>query len=145
MEAPGIITFGITRRLCNMANLTATCPELAPPGKHLYVAYGVPMPAVGDFDETAEIEATHEDLRDNFKDFDRRARILSIRVMRGEWPAQRSIAGLDLPRSTPLENLWNVGDANREYANGGVQACAESGKLAVDEVLTQHGEVLQRT
>ena len=27
---PGIVTFGKTRRLCNMANLTATCPELAP-------------------------------------------------------------------------------------------------------------------
>ena len=56
-EAPGIITFGITRRLCNMANLTATCPELAPAGWHLYVAYGVPIPAVGDFDEAGEIAA----------------------------------------------------------------------------------------
>ncbi len=47
---PGIVTFGKTRRLCNMANLTATCPELAPPGWHLYVAYAVPVPALGDFD-----------------------------------------------------------------------------------------------
>jgi phytoene desaturase len=144
MEAPGIITFGITRRLCNMANLTATCPELAPPGKHLYVAYGVPVPAIGDFDDAAEIEATHQDLRDNFERFDERATILSIRVMRGEWPAQRSIAGFDLPRETTLENLWNVGDGVREYANGGIQACAESAKLAVDEVLKLHGEVLQQ-
>ena len=58
MTAPGIITFGITRRLCNMANLTATCPELAPDGWNLYVAYGVPVPAVGEFDEQAEVEAT---------------------------------------------------------------------------------------
>jgi phytoene dehydrogenase-like protein len=144
MEAPGIITFGITRRLCNMANLTATCPELAPPGQHLYVAYGVPKPAVGAFDEEAEIEATLQDLRDNFADFDRRARVLSIRVMRGDWPAQRSVAGLDLPRETPLENLWNVGDGVREYANGGIQACAESGRLAVAQVLELHGEVAAR-
>ncbi len=141
MQAPGIITFGITRRLCNMANLTATCPELAPSGKHLYVAYGVPIPAVGEFDEQAEIDATHQDLRDNFDGFDRNARIVSIAVMRGEWPAQRSIAGHDLPRDTPLENLWNVGDANREYANGGVQACAESGTLAVEAILKLHGGV----
>lgn len=32
LNAPGIVTFGKTRRLCNMANLTATCPELAPVG-----------------------------------------------------------------------------------------------------------------
>jgi phytoene dehydrogenase-like protein len=145
MQPPGIITFGITRRLCNMANLTATCPELAPPGRHLYVAYGVPVPAVGEFDEAAEIEATRRDLSDIFERFDERAEILSIRVMRGEWPAQRSIAGLDLPRATTLENLWNVGDGVREYGNGGIQACAESGKLAVDEILRLHGEVLAQS
>jgi phytoene desaturase len=139
LKAPGIVTFGITRRLCNMANLTATCPELAPEGWHLYVAYGVPIPAIGDFDEDAEVEATLEDLRDEFEGFDELARILSIRVMRGEWPAQRSVAGLDLPRETTLENLWNVGDGVRTYANGGVQACAETAKLVVEQVLARHG------
>jgi phytoene dehydrogenase-like protein len=142
LDIPGIVTFGITRRLCNMANLTATCPELAPDGWHLAVAYGVPIPAVGDFDEAGEIEATLDDLRDEITDFDRRARILSIRVMKGDWPAQRSVAGLDLPRETSLDNLWNVGDGVREYANGGVQACAESAKLAVDQVLERFGQPL---
>jgi len=140
LNAPGIVTFGTTRRLCNMANLTATCPELAPEGWNLYVAYAVPVPAIGDFDEEAEVGAAIDDLRDKFKGFDQRARILSVAVMRGDWPAQRSIAGLDLPRDTPLENLWNVGDGVREYANGGVQACAETAKLVVEEVLERHGE-----
>jgi phytoene dehydrogenase-like protein len=134
LTAPGIVTFGITRRLCNMANLTATCPELAPPGWHLYVAYGVPRPAVGDFDERAEVEATLQDLRDELPGFDE-ARILSVEVMRGDWPAQRSIAGLDLPQETTLANLWNVGDGVREYASGGTQACAETAKLVVDRIL----------
>lgn len=137
LEAPGIVTFGVTRRLCNMANLTATCPELAPEGQHLYVAYGVPKPAVGKFDEPSEIEATLDDLRDEFEAFDERARILSIRVMKGDWPAQRSIAGYDLPRTTPVENLWNVGDGVRTYANGGIQACAETAKLVVEEMLAE--------
>jgi phytoene dehydrogenase-like protein len=142
LDIPGIVTFGITRRLCNLANLTVTCPELAPEGWHLAVAYGVPIPAVGDFDEEAEIAATLDDLRDEIKDFDRRARILSVRVMQGDWPAQRSIAGLDLPRDTPLDNLWNVGDGVREYANGGVQACAESAKLAVEAVVGRFGPLV---
>jgi phytoene dehydrogenase-like protein len=137
LEAPGIVTFGLTRRLCNMANLTATCPELAPEGWHLYVAYGVPIPAVGDFDERAEVEATLQDLRDEFPAFER-AKVLSVRVMRDEWPAQRSIAGLDLPRETPLENLFNVGDGVRTYANAGIQACAETAKLVVEQVLERH-------
>jgi phytoene desaturase len=102
------------------------------------VAYGVPIPAVGEFDEEAEIEATLQDLRDEFPGFDERTKILSIRVMKGDWPAQRSIAGFDLPRETPLENLWNVGDGVRTYANGGIQACAETAKLVVDEVLARN-------
>lgn len=143
LDAPGIVTFGITRRLCNMANLTATCPELAPPGWHLYVAYGVPIPAVGQFDEKAEIEATLADLRDELPGFVN-ARILSIEVMRGEWPAQRSVAGLDLPRTTPIANLWNVGDGVREYANGGTQACAETAKLVVDEILARRSAAARK-
>jgi phytoene dehydrogenase-like protein len=135
-ESPGIVTFGITRRLCNMANLTATCPELAPPGRHLYVAYGVPKPAVGRFDEQAEVHATLDDLRDEFERFDERTEILSIEVMRDEWPAQRSIAGLDLPRETPIANLFNVGDGVRTYGNGGVQACAETAKLVAEQIVS---------
>jgi len=91
---PGIVTFGKTRRLCNMANLTATCPELAPPGWHLYVAYAVPIPALGDFDSDAEVELALTDLREQFPNFGQ-AKILSIRVMRDDWPAQRSCAGYD--------------------------------------------------
>jgi hypothetical protein len=93
------------------------------------------VPAAGEFEEDAEVQATLDDLRDQFPEFDRRARILSIRVMRGDWPAQRSIAGLDLPQETPIENLYNVGDGVREYASGGVQACAETAKLVAERIL----------
>jgi phytoene dehydrogenase-like protein len=131
---PGIVTFGKTRRLCNMANLTATCPELAPPGWHLYVAYAVPVPALGDFNSEAEVALALEDLRDEFKNFDQ-AKILSIRVMRDDWPAQRSCAGYDLPRETGIAGLWCVGDAVKQYGNGGTQACAETAKLVTDAIL----------
>ncbi|MGH9054641.1 MAG: phytoene desaturase family protein [Acidimicrobiales bacterium] len=139
LDAPGILTFAITRRLCNMANLTATCPELAPAGWNLYVAYGVPIPSVGDFDEEHEISETMADLRDQLPGFGDHARILSVKVMKGDEPAQRSIAGRDMPRETPVANLWNVGDGVRTYANGGTQACAETAKLVVDQVLAGGG------
>ena len=125
LAAPGIVTFGITRRLCNMANLTATCPELAPPGVAPLRRLRRPDPG------GRRLRRAGRDRRDaagsprrapGFAD----ARILSIAVMRGEWPAQRSIAGLDLPQETSLANLWNVGDGVREYASGGTQACAET-------------------
>ena len=134
LDVPGLVTFGKTRRLCNMGELTATCPELAPEGWYQYVAYAVPKPAIGDFDEAAEVEASLQDLRDLFPGF-RDAKMLSVRVMRGDWPAQRSCAGFDMPQDTPLANLWHVGDAVKEYGDGGTQACAYTGREAANKVL----------
>lgn len=132
LDSPGLVTFGRTRRLCNMGELTATCPELAPPGWYQYVAYAVPKPAIGNFDEAAEIEAGLQDLRDEFPAFVN-AKMLSVRVMRGDWPAQRSCAGYDLSQDTPLPNLWHVGDAVKDYGDGGTQACALTAKLAAQK------------
>ncbi len=128
-DSPGLVTFGITRRLCNMGELTATCPELAPEGWHQYVAYAVPVPAIGPFDEAAEIEASLQDLRDEFAGF-AEAKMLSVRVMQGDWPAQRACSGYDLSPVTPLPNLVHVGDAVKEYGDGGTQACAVTAKAA---------------
>ena len=96
-----------------------------------------PIPALGDFDSAAEIELALADLREQFPNFSQ-ARILSTRVMRDDWPAQRSCAGYDLPRETGIEGLWCVGDAVKEYANGGTTACAETAQLVVDKIVAAH-------
>jgi phytoene dehydrogenase-like protein len=134
LDVPGLVTFGKTRRLCNMGELTATCPELAPEGWYQYVAYAVPRPAIGDFDEQAEIEESLADLRELFPGF-KDAKMLSVRVMRNDWPAQRSCAGFDMPQDTPLANFWHVGDAVKDYGDGGTQACAYTGREAANKAL----------
>ena len=101
-------------------------------GWHQYVAYAVPKPAIGDFNEKAEIEASLQDLRDLFPAF-ADAKMLSIRVMRDSWPAQRACAGFDLPQETPLANVWHVGDAVKDYGDGGTQACAFTAREAVNK------------
>jgi phytoene dehydrogenase-like protein len=141
LDVPGLLTFGKTRRLCNMGELTATCPEIAPPGWHQYVAYAVPQPAIGDFNEISEIESALEDLRDLFPAF-RDAKMLSIRVMRGDWPAQRSCAGFDMAQDTPLVNLWHVGDAVKDYGDGGTQACAYTARVAAEKALSSFQAVV---
>ncbi|WP_063062876.1 phytoene desaturase family protein [Nocardia sienata] len=137
VPAPGLLSFARTRRLCYVANFTATCPEMAPPGWNLYVGAATPRPSLGVFDETAEIELLRQDLREQVPGFDR-ARILSIEVNRGEWPTQRAVAGSDVPRTTPFPNLWNVGDGVKEYATGGTGACAETAKLAVEDIESRY-------
>ncbi|WP_028938791.1 phytoene desaturase family protein [Pseudonocardia spinosispora] len=133
LDAPGLTSFGKTRRLVYVANFTATCPEMAPPGWHLYAGTSVPKPAVGDFDTEAETELLMADLRDEVPGFDE-AKIVSVAVMRDDWPPQRAVAGFDLPHDTPIPNLFNVGDAVKEYANGGTTACAETAKIVVDKL-----------
>ncbi|MEJ2885105.1 phytoene desaturase family protein [Actinomycetospora aeridis] len=133
VEAPGLLSFATTRRMCYVANFTATCPEMAPEGWHLYNGTSVPEPATGALDEEKELELLYGDLREQIPGFDG-ARVLSTTVWRDAWPPQRAVAGHDLPHTTPIANLWNVGDAVKQYANGGTTACAETAALVVDEI-----------
>ncbi|GAB3385472.1 NAD(P)/FAD-dependent oxidoreductase [Amycolatopsis echigonensis] len=137
VDAPGMLSFAKTRRLCYVANFTDVCPEMAPEGWHLYAGTSVPKPSVGDFDEAAETELLLADLRDEIAGFGS-ARILSTVVTRDDWPPQRAVAGFDLPHTTPIPNLWNVGDGVKEYGNGGTTACAETAKLVVEQIAQQY-------
>lgn len=133
VDVSGLLLFSRTERLCYVANFTATCPEMAPPGWHLYVGASVPRPSVGPFDEESELALLKADLAGEIPGFDE-ARVLSSAVMRDGWPPQRAVAGYDLPHATPIPNLWNVGDGVKEYANGGTTACAETAKLVVEKI-----------
>jgi phytoene desaturase len=133
VDVPGLLLFSKSRRLCYIANFTETCPEMAPPGWHLYVGASVPKPAIGHFDEEAEIALLRADLHEHVPGF-AQARELSVAVLRDGWPPQRAVAGYDLPHTTPIPNLWNVGDGVKEYANGGTTACAETAALVVEEI-----------
>ena len=133
VDTQGMLSFATTRRLAYVANFTDMCPEMAPAGWNLYCGTGVPNPAVGDFDEEEEKALLFDDLRAEVPGFDE-ARIISINTMRDGWPPQRAVAGFDLPQVTPIDNLWNVGDSVKEYANGGITACAETAKIVVEDI-----------
>jgi phytoene dehydrogenase-like protein len=136
LDTPGLIVFSATDRICNAGNMTATCPELAPDGWHLTVVYAVPRPAIGDFDSAKELELALAELHEELPGMkDPETRVIDARVMRDEWPAQRAASGYELPRETPLENLFNVGDGVREYGDGGTQSCATTARLVVEELL----------
>ena len=136
IEVPGMLGFAKTRRMSYMAHFSDVCPEMAPPGWHLFVATSVPQPSVGDFDAAVETELLFADIADVIPGFADRARVLSVVVTRDDWPPQRAVAGFDLsPPQTPLVNLWNVGDGVKEYANGGTTACAETAQLVVDHIV----------
>lgn len=130
----GLFFFSTTRRLAYASEVTGTCPEMAPPGWHLYIGACSPSPATGKFDLEAELALLRADLREHFPGFDG-ARELSVEVCSGqEWPAQRAVPGKDEPQSTPVPNLWNVGDGARPWAGAGQSGCVESARVAVEEL-----------
>jgi phytoene desaturase len=134
LDTPGLIVFSETERVCNAGNMTATCPELAPAGKHLTVVYAVPRPAVGEFDVERELALSLQELHRELPGMDE-AEVIDARPMYGDWPAQRALSGYEMPRETPLDNLWNVGDGVRDYGSGGTQSCAETARDAVAALL----------
>jgi hypothetical protein len=131
LETAALITLGNTDSLCLVGDLTATCPELAPPGWHLYVAYSVPKHGAGPLDTQAEIAHALAELNREYPAF-AGARLLAATPMFGDWPAARTCPGYSMAQETPIANLWNVGDSVIAYGDGGTQACAETGKRAAE-------------
>lgn len=141
VDIPGLLVYSQTERICNSANMTATCPELAPDGWHLTVVYAVPRPAVGDFDHQAELDATLVELRETLDFSDPETHVVDARLLSGAWPAQRAVAGYELPKETPLDNFFHVGDGVRDIGDGGTQACAASAKQIADLLLARTPEL----
>jgi len=137
---PGIWAFTDTQRLCNLANLSATCPELAPPGRTLYEAYSCPRPSVGgQFDEDLERKLLEEDLRKLIPGYDR-SEVVLFKAMRGAIaPAGQCRPGYDPDIRTPVPNLVEVGDGVKPYGWIGTTACAQTARLAVAALLEDAG------
>ena len=129
LETGALITLGNTDSVCLLGELTATCPELAPPGWYLHVAYSVPKDSTKPLDAEAEIAHALAEIAVEYPAF-KEAKLLAAVPMSGEWPAARTCPGYNMPQETPIPNLWNVGDSVIAYGDGGTQACAETGKKA---------------
>lgn len=134
-KCPGMLNFTDTERLCSLGNLTAMCPDLAPPGRTLYDAYSVPRPSVGgEFDADAERDLLEADLRKHLPGFED-AEVVHFKVMRGSLPAQQSAPGNEPSVVTPVANLVDVGDGVKPDGWIGTSGCAKSAREAIDALI----------
>ncbi len=122
------------RRVNWIACPTEACPELAPPGKHLMVSYSTPAFNFPPYDFAQEIAWHLQDLKENIPHFGSEGDILAVNCFHGEWPAFRTWLGYDLPQKTPIENLYNVGDAVKPSGRTGLPASVASGRMVVEDV-----------
>jgi phytoene desaturase len=134
LPAAGGTFFADTSRLCAIGHLTEKCHNLAPDGWKLYVAYGVPIPALGPYDPDAETETMLAELSAVLGGLDD-VRILRTRVATDSEAPIRAPAGRELPYTTPIDGLYLVGDAVREPGDCGMEACVTIAKVVAADVL----------
>jgi len=116
--------------------VTNISPEVAPPGRHLLVAFGNPRSSLQPMNARMEIERNFQDLEKIFPDFQNRAEILrtDVRNIDDEWPAYHVFPGQELPLKTSIRNLYLVGDGVKRPGLMGLPGCAQTG-LDVEELV----------
>jgi phytoene dehydrogenase-like protein len=137
-EKAAVLVIG-ARRMTSAIPVTNTCPELAPPGQHFTYFCGEPTSSLHHVDKEEEMKKFMLDIKELFPEFEKHGRILdaSVRDIDDEFPESRTWAGRDMPRETPIKNLFNVGDAVKSVGMTGTAASAESGKLVAETVKKQ--------
>ena len=136
LEYPGGLGMVGARRVVNISCVTLTCPEASPPGKYLHTAQCMPKSNFAPLDPKTEIEAAIEDLRENLPGFDRYAEVLNTSCFFNEdWPGYRNLAGYYPSQKTPIEHLYNVGDA--VTPPGEANYSATSVRIVIDDLKTR--------
>lgn len=134
IETPAIMLLPDAQRMYYMMCPTSTCPELAPPGKHMLLVGGSARPSLGLIDFRKELQLAVQDLRANIAEVDRYGQILHAACYSGRWPAGRSVQGRAMPRKTPVERLYEVGDGVAPSGAGGQVGCVRSAREVVADI-----------
>jgi len=127
------------RRINALFQLTAVCPELAPPGTHYLVAGADPVGSLGPSDTKAELDLCMQDLRELLPGLESHGEVLMTGAFHGEWPAMFSTTGQSMSQQTPIVNLYAIGDGFLEPGMTAVAGAAESGLLAAKDAARRLG------
>ena len=125
-----------TRRIKTIIPISNVCPELVPPGQHLFYTSAKPDCSLHPMDVKHEIELIKRDVKEFYPDFEKHGRILRMRAcgIINEWPEGRTWLGHGMPLETPIPNLFNVGDSCIAPGLIGTPGSVESGYRVADIV-----------
>ena len=133
-EWPGGLYAPESRRWQLGVDYSMVSPKFAPPGKNWMGFYQAPGHA-SFYDPRKEYNLFLADLADMFPNFRKqRAEVLLVRHFCSEWPCVRAWPASARHQKTPIENLYNVGDAVNPpgwLAGSGV---AEGARMVAEEI-----------
>jgi phytoene dehydrogenase-like protein len=130
----GCMVFGNTQNFIYLEIPSNISPGLAPPGRYLHTAYGAPSDAAN-ADLKAELENTLREIEANFPGKLDGATFLVRARHSGNGPGMHRWAGHMMPVTTPIPNLYNVGDGATPPGTIGTEGAAASAREAVKYIL----------
>ncbi|NJD77138.1 MAG: NAD(P)/FAD-dependent oxidoreductase [Candidatus Methanoperedens sp.] len=125
----GVFLTPSAQRINGINEVTNADPSLAPPGKHLVMSHQ----AVMSDDLEKEISIGLHDLEKLFPD--KKYEVLLIQSYSKGWPVNRAASGSDIGNTTPVCNLYVVGDGAK--GKGGIEV--EGVALGVRNVMREMG------
>ena len=125
----GVFFTPFTQRINGINEVTNADSSLAPPGKHLVMSH---QTALSD-DLDLEINLGLRDLRTLFPH--KKYEVLLVQSYSGGWPVNRASSGSDTGNTTPIRNLYVVGDGAK--GKGGIEV--EGVALGVRNVMKGSG------
>lgn len=138
MPHPGLLTLTEFSRASSLGCLTATAPALAPAGWNLYVTGTVPPDR---YDLEEETRLMTGDLKRVHSGFlgDDRSRIVRVRTHHmGPDPGHRTLPGCEVPVTTPVSGLYEVGDGSKPSGYTGTSGAAASARVAFGHIVASH-------
>jgi len=112
-------------------------PEFAPEGKNWTYFY-LGTEVVDDYDPVKEYEGFMADLYQTFPDFDEKdGEVLLVHHYNREWPCLRAWPPNEHHRRTPVENLYNVGDAVNPLGLNAGSGAAQASKDVADDIMSR--------
>jgi len=126
----GCMVFGNTRNLIYLEIPSLISPEVSPPGQVLHTAFGAPSDAAT-ADLKAELQNTLAELEANFPGQLAGARFIVNARHSGQSPGMHRWAGHMMPVTTPIPNLFNVGDGCTPPGTIGTEGAAGSAREVV--------------
>ncbi len=138
----GAMLVANARRITDAIPLTNSCPAMAPEGQYLTWACATPPSTLFPVDSDEEERQCLKDIDMIFPNWQKKGgRILKmdIRNIDHDLPEGRTWLGpaYNMPRETPVRNVFNVGDAVCSPGIGGTSGCAEAAKRVVEIIKKQ--------
>ncbi|MFH2012558.1 MAG: FAD-binding protein [Pseudomonadota bacterium] len=124
------LAFTESRRVYGLMQLTNSCPEMAPKGKHLLMAGSTLTSGRPPYDFKKEVALALQDLKENLADFE----VLRINCCHGDWPVIGAWPGRKMPIRTAVIGLYLANDSSGPLGYIGGIAAMTSGRLVAEDV-----------